>query len=98
MEGVTMYPAHYGPPQTAMRFGIASLVLGVLSLPLVVCSFILGVVPASLAVVFGHLSIYRANWSGSRSGKGMGIAGLVLGYIALGLIMVVSVGVFLQEG
>jgi type II secretory pathway pseudopilin PulG len=64
-------------PETSGK-AIASLILGIF--------FIL--LPASiLAVVFGHLSYSEINRSAGRlKGKGMAIAGLILGYFGVALI------------
>ena len=40
-----------------------------------------------LAVVFGHIAISQANKDESLSGKGMAIAGLVLGYVGIGVLV-----------
>lgn len=69
---------------------IASMVLGILW-----CYW----VGSILAVIFGHISlgqIKRGN--GAITGKGMAIAGLVLGYIGIASIAVVLVIVFLAAG
>ncbi len=78
---------------------VASLVLGILSLVflLVYCA---GVVPAILAVVFGHVSLSRVR-AGTESGRGMALAGLICGYISLGLtasMVIVLVLFFLAAG
>ncbi len=74
-----------GPPIQPETSGkaIASLVLGLF--------FIL--LPASiLAVVFGHLSYSEINRSAGRlKGKGMAIAGLILGYSGVALIPLVII-------
>jgi hypothetical protein len=42
-----------------------------------------------LAVVFGHIAISQINRSGGMvTGKGMAIAGLVLGYVWLGFLLI----------
>lgn len=69
-------------------FAIASLILGISSLPF---SFLcLGIVFAPAAVVFGHLARGQIRKQPERlTGKGMATAGLVLGYIGLGLTVLV---------
>jgi hypothetical protein len=67
---------------------IASLVLGLLSIPL--CFFFL---PAVLAVVFGGVGISQCNRDRSFTGKGMAIAGLVLGLVSVTLIvLLIAIG------
>lgn len=73
---------------------IASMVLGIL-LALTLCTFFSIVIPTGLviglatgipAVILGHMALKEiARSNGQESGKGMAIAGLVLGYITLGL-------------
>jgi type II secretory pathway pseudopilin PulG len=70
-------PSQQIHPETSGK-AIASLIFGLLFLLL----------PASiLAVVFGHLSYSEINRSAGRlKGKGMAVAGLILGYFGLALI------------
>ena len=67
---------------------VASLVLGILSIPLF-CSY--GVL-AVLAIVFGHIALHQIKRSmGQQGGRGMAIAGLVCGYIGLALVVLLVV-------
>jgi len=74
-------PAIY-PPQTSAK-AIASLV----------CGLFLFVFPASIvAIILGHLSVSEIRKSAGRlKGEGIGIAGLVLGYIGLAAIPVILI-------
>jgi hypothetical protein len=63
----------YARPVRTSGLAIASLVLGILWL------FGGGSI---LAVIFGHISLRQIN-RGERDGKGLAIAGLVLGYVGL---------------
>jgi uncharacterized membrane protein len=74
------------PPQQNLPQGlsIASMVLGITGIPF---SWFLVGIPSILAVIFGHIGLSKAN-HGTGGGKGMAIAGLVLGYIIAGLIAV----------
>jgi hypothetical protein len=65
-------------PQTTNGLAIASMVLGILWL------YFIGSI---LAVIFGHVSLSQIKRTGQR-GRGMAIAGLVLGYIGIGLLVV----------
>lgn len=60
---------------------IASLVLGIISIPL---CFIF--IPSILAVIFGLVAFNQIKSSG-QSGKGMAIAGLILGGVSIGFIL-----------
>ena len=74
-------PAIY-PPQTSAK-AIASLV----------CGLFLFVFPASIvAIILGHLSVSEIRKNAGRlKGEGIGIAGLVLGYIGLAAIPVILI-------
>ena len=87
-------PAPYGAPYAAPLpytrtngFAIASLVCGLVSL----CA---GIVTAILAVVFGHVALAQISRSGGHEqGRGLAIAGLVIGYsfIAHGVLYIVFI-------
>jgi hypothetical protein len=74
-------PAYPGVPHVAQRtngLAVASLVLGIVSF---FCMGFLFPVPL-LAIIFGHLSLDRiARSGGAEKGRGLAIAGLVLGWI-----------------
>jgi hypothetical protein len=65
-------PAYYGMPEPK-TLSIASMVCGIAS---VIMGFLL--LPQFAAIITGHLALKR-----EPSGKGMSIAGLVLGYLCL---------------
>ncbi len=65
---------------------IASLVLGILSIPL--CFLFL---PAVLAVVFGAIALNQIKNDPGQSGKGRAIAGLVMGGLSLLFIVLVLI-------
>ena len=44
-----------------------------------------------LAIIFGHIAISQAKKDESIGGKGMAVAGLVLGYVGIGLLMLVII-------
>ena len=78
------------PPQFAQTpprgstsgLGIASMVLGILWL------FWIGSI---LAVIFGHISLSQTQKDPSIGGRGMAIAGLTLGWIGVGVLLLVLI-------
>jgi DNA-directed RNA polymerase subunit RPC12/RpoP len=80
MEGTTLEAAG-----TSNGFCVASLVLGIIGIP----AFCAAGIPAVLAIVFGIIGYNQVSKSGAEGGgKGMAIAGIVLGII--GCIIAVS--------
>lgn len=82
------YPAYLaGPPARTDGMAIASLILGIAG---VMGCFV--VIPSILAIIFGHVSLGRIKRTGAR-GRGMALAGLILGYIfiAFGAVYIVVV-------
>ena len=73
-------------PEKASGLAIASLVLGVFSM----LGGIVLLFPPILAIVFGHLSQASANREGRKAGLGMSLAGLILGYVSIGLVTVIG--------
>jgi hypothetical protein len=57
----------------------ASLVLGLIGILVGYCLF---GIPCVLAVIFGHIGLVQTR-GGEKSGRGMAVAGLVLGYICV---------------
>lgn len=84
-------PAYYGVPPEPKGLSIASLCCGVAAF--VGLGFF--VLPQIAAVILGHMALKR-----EPSGKGMAIAGLVLGYlgIALTILVIVLVAIGLAVG
>ena len=66
-------------------FSIASLVLGILAI-ILFCVYYISLPCAILAIIFGAIGK-------SKGGRGMAVAGLVLGIIAVALDVLVIVGV-----
>ena len=65
--------------QTVNGFAVASLVLGLCCW----CAF----VPGILAVIFGNLALGRiASSEGREKGRGMAIAGIVLGWVSIAVL------------
>ncbi len=79
MEGTTLEAAG-----TNNGFCVASLVLGIIGIPCFV-----SVITPVLAIVFGIIGYVQASKEGAQtSGKGMAIAGTILG--AIGVLMAAS--------
>ncbi|MBC8106448.1 MAG: DUF4339 domain-containing protein [Anaerolineae bacterium] len=74
-------------------FAIASLVLALVSFPLQ-CGYLIGMIPAILAIIFGFLARGRIR-RGERTGTGMALAGLICGFISAGLVVVFIVIAFI---
>lgn len=75
-------PAYYGVPPEPKGLSIASLCCGIAAF--VGLGFFL--LPQLAAVILGHMALKR-----EPSGKGMAIAGLVLGYLGIALALLVFV-------
>ena len=71
---------HYQYDQGGRTSGraIASMVLGILWI------YWLGSI---LAIIFGHIAISQAGKDPTLRGKGMAIAGIVLGYVGIGILV-----------
>jgi hypothetical protein len=75
------------PPTSG--YAVASMVLGIVGIFSGFCTF---AIPCLLAVVFGHLG-YNETKTGAKGGKGMAIAGLVMGYLfVVPAIIIMAVG------
>ncbi len=61
---------------------VASLVLGIISIP-----FCYLFIPAILAVVFGAVALNRCKQNPLVGGRGKAIAGLIMGAVSLGFIV-----------
>ena len=78
-------PYGYGPAQRSTNgLAIASMVLGIIWI------YWLG---SLLAVVFGHVALNQIKRNPLQDGRGMAIAGLVLGYVGLVVLALVVLGV-----
>lgn len=65
--------------QSTSGLAVTSMILGILS----VLGGALLLLPPILAVIFGHVSLSKINKDPSVGGRGMGIAGLVMGYLCI---------------
>ncbi len=86
-------PIQYETPtyqqQSTNGMAIASLVLGIVGI-VSVCFYCFGFIPALLAVIFGHIARGQIRRMGGQ-GDGMALAGLIMGYIIMGLAVLVMV-------
>ncbi len=73
---------HYVPVGRTSGLAVASMVLGILWI------YWIGSI---LAIIFGHIAISQAKKDESVRGKGMAIAGLVLGYVGLATLILVII-------
>jgi hypothetical protein len=79
----TPYPIQAPPAAKTNGMAIAAMVLGIL--------WLYGI-GSILALVFGYMAKTQIDASGGReSGRGMAVAGIVLGWVGIGLILLVFV-------
>lgn len=80
-------PAQPAPSNAGQTMGIVALILGIISLPLafIPCVGFLAIPPACLAIIFGIIGIVQANKVGGK--KGLPMAGLIIGIVALVIIV-----------
>ena len=82
-----VHPYAYGygmpyRPQVSNGLAIASMVLGI------VWVYWLGSI---LAIVFGHVALHQIKRNPHQTGRGMAIAGLVLGYLGVAVLVLVII-------
>ena len=70
---------HYVNPQRTSGLAIASMVLGI------VWIYWVGSI---LAIIFGHIALSQIRKDPNLRGRGMAIAGVVLGYVGLAIVVV----------
>jgi hypothetical protein len=76
----------YAPPVSpSSGMAIASMILGILSLPLL-SAYCFGVLCAIVAIVLGHVARGKAARN-EAGGAGMALAGLICGYVSLALVL-----------
>ena len=73
---------NYAKPGRTSGLAIASMVLGI------VWVYWIGSI---LAVIFGHIAISQTSRDETLRGRGMAVAGLVLGYVGLGTLLLVII-------
>jgi hypothetical protein len=79
---------NYQTPSASESQGmaVASLVMGITSIP-ATCFYAFGIPLAILAVIFGFIARGRAK-RGEGGGEGMALAGLICGFISLGIVAI----------
>jgi hypothetical protein len=82
------YPYPYPPPHPTNGMAIASMVLGI------VWIYWIGSI---LALIFGYVARSQIRQTG-QGGDGMAVAGIVLGWVGVGILSVVLFGVLLSVG
>ena len=80
-----------GSPQQQNGMAIAALICGIIGAVLGLCCWPLGIIASIAALITGFLGLKQSDASGG-SGRGMAIAGLVLG--GIGILLAVLVLVF----
>lgn len=81
--------ARYGPPAETNGLAVASLVCGILG---VVFPFI-PLIPSILAVIFAGRGKRQIDSSGGlQTGRGLAVAGQVLGWVGIALVLVAILG------
>jgi len=86
-----MYGNYVAPPSQGLS--IASMVLGILAIPSTFC-YGFGFLLAVLAIIFGHVGHSQSKRQTGQA-NGMAVAGLICGYISLGIVLVVFLFVFM---
>ncbi|HEV2811321.1 MAG TPA: DUF4190 domain-containing protein [Acidimicrobiales bacterium] len=87
------------PAQPSNGIGIAAMVVGIVALPLALLFFPLGLVLGIVAIVLGIVGIRKVNRR-EATNKGMAIAGVATGAVALVIAILVTiffVGIFNSE-
>jgi hypothetical protein len=74
-----------GNPNNGMA--VASLVLGIISFP-TMCLYLVGVITAILAIVFGMIARGKVRRRETDAGAGLALAGIICGACALGMLVV----------
>jgi hypothetical protein len=84
-------PPSNGLAITSMILGIVAIVIGVWALIpfLGLFAAVTGFFPAVIAVILGHIGMVRARQI-NETGRGQAMAGLITGYITLGIIVLTT--------
>jgi hypothetical protein len=82
------YPYQTQAPTPGMA--VASLVLGCVSLLL--CLWYIAIPSAILAIIFGFIARAQIK-RGNRSGAGLALAGIILGFVSIGVVLLAIIGI-----
>jgi hypothetical protein len=82
------------PPPPVSGLAVASMVLAIIGLLSGCCTF---GIPAILAVILGHVALAETR-NGAKTGYGMAIAGLVMGYLLVLPALVFSIWILFAGG
>src|SRR5262249_15387814 len=94
--GAQSQPPMHGPVSRSNGLAIASMVLGIVSLAIAVFAFFMSWIGSVLALIFGYVANRRiARAQGTQSGRGMAIAGIVLGWIGSAFAIVIVTAIVL---
>jgi hypothetical protein len=81
-------PVQYAPPAPTNGLAVASLVAGLMWI---------GWFGSVFAVIFGHMALKQlARGGGHEQGRGLAIAGLVLGYVGIGALVLITLAALLS--
>ena len=80
---------NYAPVGRTSGLAIASMVLGI------VWVYWIGSI---LAVIFGHVALSQTSRDETLRGRGMAIAGLVLGYVGVGTLLLIIIAAAASTG
>jgi hypothetical protein len=81
------------PPSLTNGMAIASMVLGIVSFPMMIF-YCMGIIPAVLAIVFGFIARAKVKRGETVVGGGMAMAGIILGVVhAVLLVFVIALAV-----
>lgn len=89
---------HSAAPTDANGMAVASLVLGIVSVP-GVFFYCFGLITAILAIVFGFIGRSRVRNGQSTTGDGLALAGIILGFgtVTLALLLLVVMLIFIAS-
>ncbi|MBD9698868.1 DUF4190 domain-containing protein [Flavimobilis sp. GY10621] len=85
------------PPPGALPPGAASVLSPARTNVAAILSLVFGLGGGLLGIVFGHVALKQIAETGER-GRGLAVAGLVLGYLGLLIIVAVVVGLLVLAG
>lgn len=80
----------YGQMQPTNGMAIASMVCGLVSLPMMLGCWV-GILVGIPAVICGHVALSQMKRMSLQQGRGMAITGLITGYLTIGLTLVVGI-------